>query len=72
MDVLKTVVTFGLYWLFYLLREFKKHKAVIVTNMRVIQITKAGKLNSNIPVYFNPGGNQVVYDFEIKWWSLEG
>ena len=72
MDVLKTMVTFSLYYWFYLRREFVKHKAVIVTNKRVIQVTKAGKLSGIIPVYLNPSGSQVIYDFDLKWWSLEG
>jgi hypothetical protein len=40
LDVLKTMVTFGFYYLFYLRREFVKHKAVIVTNRRVIQVRR--------------------------------
>eukprot|EP00238_Polyblepharides_amylifera_P003874 CAMPEP_0196588998 /NCGR_PEP_ID=MMETSP1081-20130531/62354_1 /TAXON_ID=36882 /ORGANISM="Pyramimonas amylifera, Strain CCMP720" /LENGTH=792 /DNA_ID=CAMNT_0041911665 /DNA_START=342 /DNA_END=2720 /DNA_ORIENTATION=+ len=66
-DILQTIVTLGLFYLMYLRREFLKHKAVIITNMRVIQVKKAGELRNRLPMY-----SSIVYDFDVKWWSLEG
>eukprot|EP00240_Pyramimonas_obovata_P003457 CAMPEP_0118927134 /NCGR_PEP_ID=MMETSP1169-20130426/4673_1 /TAXON_ID=36882 /ORGANISM="Pyramimonas obovata, Strain CCMP722" /LENGTH=847 /DNA_ID=CAMNT_0006868835 /DNA_START=137 /DNA_END=2680 /DNA_ORIENTATION=- len=66
-DMLKTLITFGFYYLMYLRRTFTKKKAVILTNMRLIQIMKAGELRNRLPTY-----GHVVYDLDLKWWTLEG
>eukprot|EP00242_Pyramimonas_sp_CCMP2087_P014789 CAMPEP_0198206924 /NCGR_PEP_ID=MMETSP1445-20131203/10438_1 /TAXON_ID=36898 /ORGANISM="Pyramimonas sp., Strain CCMP2087" /LENGTH=853 /DNA_ID=CAMNT_0043879791 /DNA_START=368 /DNA_END=2929 /DNA_ORIENTATION=+ len=66
-DIGKALITFGLYYLLYLRRSITKKKAVILTNMRLIQVMKAGELRNRLPTYA-----QVVYELDLKWWSLEG
>ncbi|KAK3273070.1 hypothetical protein CYMTET_18673 [Cymbomonas tetramitiformis] len=65
-DVLKSLITFGIYYMVYLRREMQKQKAIIVTNYRLIQVKKAGFLRNRLPVY-----GSTIYDLDLKWWSLE-
>eukprot|EP00232_Nephroselmis_pyriformis_P025912 CAMPEP_0182857116 /NCGR_PEP_ID=MMETSP0034_2-20130328/2857_1 /TAXON_ID=156128 /ORGANISM="Nephroselmis pyriformis, Strain CCMP717" /LENGTH=771 /DNA_ID=CAMNT_0024988313 /DNA_START=61 /DNA_END=2376 /DNA_ORIENTATION=+ len=66
-DWARTIVTFGFYYLAYLRMEFKYQRAVIITNMRLIRVLRAGGNNTMVPIY-----NNVTYDFDMTWFCLEG
>jgi len=71
LDVLKTLVTFGFYYLFYLRREFVKHKAVIVTNRRVIQVNRE-RVSISTEYHYGPcrwprrASSRVVFDQKVE------